>query len=310
MESWHSYPGIYNLGHKAVDDLLSGPVLVEEKVDGSQFSFGVTEDGEIRVRSKGATMLVDAPEGMFIRAVATVKELAPRLHPGWTYRAEYLRSPKHNALVYDRVPRQHLIIFDVNTGHESYLDYDAKAAEADRLGLEVVPVLYQGMVATLDQFRGFLDTVSVLGGQKIEGVVIKPVGYGLFGLDKKALLGKFVSEAFKETHAHAWKEANPKSGDIIEIIAGAHTTQARWMKAIQHLRESGKIEDSPKDIGLLVREIPEDIMRECEADIRDALFAWAWPHIRRKVTAGMPEWYKEQLLHQQFAQEADAPVQS
>jgi hypothetical protein len=53
MSSWHSYPSIYNLGHRALTDLFSGGlVLVQEKVDGSQFSFGLI-DGVVRFRSKG-----------------------------------------------------------------------------------------------------------------------------------------------------------------------------------------------------------------------------------------------------------------
>lgn len=35
MSSIHSYPNIYNLGHRAVTDLLGLEVIVEEKVDGS-----------------------------------------------------------------------------------------------------------------------------------------------------------------------------------------------------------------------------------------------------------------------------------
>lgn len=40
MESWTSYPKIWNVGHAAVATMFDHPVLVEEKVDGSQFSFG------------------------------------------------------------------------------------------------------------------------------------------------------------------------------------------------------------------------------------------------------------------------------
>lgn len=54
----HSYSSIYALGHKALEDLLKTPVLVEEKLDGSQFSFGVyiNQEGErlLKCRSKGA----------------------------------------------------------------------------------------------------------------------------------------------------------------------------------------------------------------------------------------------------------------
>lgn len=39
--SWHSYPKSLNVGHKLAEKLFDGPVVIQEKVDGSQFSFGV-----------------------------------------------------------------------------------------------------------------------------------------------------------------------------------------------------------------------------------------------------------------------------
>ena len=48
----------------------------------SQFSFGIDMDHVLHVRSKGVVMDIDNPEGMFNKAVATVKELAPLLMPG------------------------------------------------------------------------------------------------------------------------------------------------------------------------------------------------------------------------------------
>lgn len=303
MNSWHSYSSIYNMGHKAIVDLLKGPVYVEEKVDGSQFSFGKEPTGEIRVRSKGCELILDAPEKMFSLAVETVKALAPKLHPGWTYRCEYLRSPKHNTLIYKRIPLSHIIIFDIETTECAFLPYAEKAAEGARIGLEVVPLLKEGVIQGLDEFRAFLDTESILGGQKIEGVVVKPVGYGLFGLDKKVLMGKFVSEAFKEIHSKAWREGNPTSRDILDLLALQYTTPARWQKGLQHLTESGIIKGAVQDIGALMREVPEDVKRECEEEIKQKLFDFAWPHLARRVTSGLPMWYKEVLLKQQFEKE-------
>lgn len=300
MNSWHSYPSIFSLGHRSVADLLTVPVNVEEKVDGSQFSFGVTEEGEIKVRSKGCVMIADAPEKMFSAAVATVKEIAPILHPGWTYRGEYLAKPKHNTLAYSRIPAKHIIIFDINDGHESYLPYKAKRDEAARLGLEAVALVYSGMVLDVATFRGFMDRESALGGQKVEGVVVKPSEYGLFGADKKVLIGKFVSEAFKEIHGGEWRKENPTPADIIDQIALDLKTPARWNKAIQHLTEAGTIEGSPRDIGALIKEVPADIEKECIDEIKERLYRFAWPHIRRKVVAGLPEWYKDELLKRQF----------
>lgn len=310
MNSWHSYPSIYALGHKAIANLLDGPVIVEEKIDGSQFSFGVSDlDGAIMLKSKGAILNVDAPEKMFERAVATVRGIAPTLTPGWTYRAEYLAKPKHNTLAYDRTPARHLIVFDINTGHEEYMGPEAKAAEAARVGLECVPVLATGAL-TLDSFRALLDTVSVLGGQKIEGVVVKPALYDVFGLDKKVLLGKFVSEMFKEAHSQAWKESNPTQGDVLERLAAVYGVQGRWQKAVQHLTEAGMLEGSPRDIGALIKEIPADIEKECADEIKEKLFEWAWPHVRRMTTRGFPQWYKEQLLKQAFEVEPNTEAVS
>lgn len=300
MESWHSYPSIYALGHRALEHLLDGPVYVEEKVDGSQFSFGVDECGDLRVRSKGATMHVDAPEKMFTRAVETAKALRTVLHPGWTYRAEFLAKPKHNTLAYARVPLRNVIIFDINSGHESYLTHAEKRAEAERLGLECVPLLHEGVIGSVEQFRPFLERESILGGQKVEGVVVKPVGYQLFGTDKKAVLGKFVSEAFKETHARVWKETNQGPVEITQKIAEAVSGPARWAKSVQHLREAGQLEDSPRDIGKLLAELHVDVEKECREEITEALWAWAWPHIRRRIAYGFPEWYKDELLKKQF----------
>lgn len=315
-DSWHSYPSIFALGHRAISSLLTGPVWVEEKVDGSQFSFGVFDaydaNGErdggtvLRVRSKGAVMIPDAPEPMFKEAVDTAKALAPMLRVGWTYRGEYLKKPRHNGLAYDRIPKQHVILFDINSGHETYLSQDDKRQEADRLGLETVPLLANGVVSDINEFRRFLSAESVLGGQPIEGVVVKPFGYDVFGPDKKCLMGKFVSEAFKETQAKAWRADNPSNKDILDRLGETFTTQARWMKAVQHLRERGELEQSPRDIAKLMTEVPTDVQKECEADIKDKLFEWAWPHLRRMVVRGVPEWYKNELLKAQFNEPMDA----
>lgn len=301
VNSWHSYPSVYAIGHRYLQDLLLDSVLVEEKVDGSQFSFGKFqgEDGEfLRCRSKGCQLNVDAPEKMFAEAVTTSKELFPLLKTGWTYRAEYLKIPKHNTLAYERIPFKHLILFDINPSEECYLSYEEKKEEAERLGLEIVPILHYGKVESLEHFHSFLERQSCLGGQKIEGVVIK--NYNRFGLDKKVLMGKYVSEAFKEVHAGDWKERNPGQGDILQKLVHKYKTPARWAKAVQHLKEVGKIEDSPRDIGLIIREVPNDVKAECEAEIKADLMAWAWPHIQRGLTGGVAEWYKEELLKKQF----------
>lgn len=300
MTTLHSYPSIYNLGHKAVANLMQAPVYVQEKVDGSQFSFGLAEDGTVLTKSKGAVVYLETCDKLFKAAVEYANSIKDLLTPGYTYRGEVLCRPKHNTLAYDRVPKHNVILFDINSGEESYLPYSSVVAEAARLDLEVVPLLFEGMVSTVEHLRALLETVSVLGGQKIEGVVVKQIETVMFALDKKALMGKFVSEAFKEIHGGEWRKNNPTQSDVIEKIALMFKTPARWDKSIQHLRDAGQLTDSPQDIGKLLKEINVDVLKECETEIREELFKAAWPKIARIITAGFPEFYKQKLMEKQF----------
>lgn len=298
MTSWHSCPKIYNLGHTYIGDLFADPVIVEEKVDGSQFSFGVF-DGQIKVRSKGQELIPDAPEKLFAVAVETVRALAECLQEGWMYRGEYLAKPKHNHNAYARVPVRNIIIFDVCPAEETYLPYWEKKEEAERIGLECVPLLHDGAVDSPEMFRRFLDRDSILGGCKIEGAVIK--NYARFGPDKKVLMGKHVSEVFKEDQKKSWRAANPTNGDVLEVLAQRFGNEARWRKTVEHLRDAGRIEGSPKDIGALMKELQQDIEEECGPVIVAELLKWALPEIKRKVGRGFPEWYKQTLINAQFA---------
>lgn len=295
MQHINSYPSIYALGHRAIANLFDSDVLIEEKVDGSQFSFGRI-DGELVCRSKGKDIILDAPEKMFSKAVEVIKELP--LRDGWFYRGEYLQSPKHNTLKYSRTPNNFIILFDINIGLEEYMSYEEKRAEAERIGLECVPIMYQGKVTDFEQFKLFLEKDSVLGGTKVEGVVIK--NYSVFTQEKKVAMGKYVSEAFKEIHQGEWKKSNPNNRDIEAILIGEYRSNARWQKSVQHLQEKGLLDGSPKDIGALMKEVSSDTLKECEEEIKEKLFKHFWSKISRGIVSGIPEWYKEELAKKSF----------
>jgi hypothetical protein len=293
----NSYSKVYTVGHKAIADLFSDTVLVEEKIDGSQFSFGLI-DGELQFRSRKVN-LVENPADMFQPAIETVKSIREKLMPDWIYRGEFLSKPKHNVLAYDRIPKGFIIIFDIDmNGLMNYLSYDDKILECSRIGLECVPKLYHGKVDNFEDFMQLLETKSCLGVVNVEGIVIK--NYERFTRDGKTVMGKFVREDFKEKHNKDWKKTNPGGKDIIETLGAIYKAEARWEKAVQHLKEKGQLEGEPKDIGLLIREVQNDIQEECKDEISEKLFKWAWGKISRKVTSGLPEWYKEKLAKNAF----------
>ncbi len=291
-----SYPSVFALGHKAIESLLTGPVVVQEKVDGSQFSFALTGDG-LLMRSKGQTVYPENAQ-MFDKAVAAAQAVADKLVTGWVYRAEYLMKPKHNTLLYGRVPQNNLALYDVETGLAEFAPAAQVADEAARLGLDVVPTFYEGEVTDLDTLKGFLSRESFLGGGLVEGVVIK--NYTLFTADKKVAMGKLVSADFLERHSKEWRKSNPTQGDIVDQLIVEYRTEARWRKAIQHMAERGELQNAPQDIGALLKEVGIDVRKEETEAISAALFKAFWPRIQRGITAGLPEWYKTQLAEAAF----------
>ena len=294
------YGAIYQLGHPAVASIFAGPVTIEEKIDGSQISFGVslTPDGAVlRVRSKGAELNILAPDKLFAPGVAAIQDRMDRLRLGWVYRGEYLAKPKHNTLAYDRIPRGHIAVFDIDQGEQTYLSWAEKAAVAAELEWDVVPLIHLGHVDDVQRMRQFLGTVSGLGGQTVEGLVVK--NYAQYGPDRKVLMAKFVSEAFKEVHGAGWKTGHPAEPPVVDILIERYRTPARWMKAVQHLREAGQLEGAPQDIGKLMLEVARDVAAEEAGAMKEALYEHVWPKVRRGLTAGLPAWYKEQLLLQQ-----------
>jgi len=252
-------------------------------------------------RSKGKQIDIHAPDKMFIPAVAYVVSIKDKLTEGYIYRGEYLKKPHHNTLTYDRIPKNHIILFDIDKGLEDYLSYEDMKVEAERLDLEVVPLLTSGTDLTYDNFKDLLNTQCILGGQLIEGVVIK--AYDHFGLDGKTLMGKYVREDFKEQNHAYHRGMNPSNADIIELLGLKYQTKARWNKAIQHLRDNGELSDEPKDIGALIKELDRDTKEECEEEISYQLFHWAWPKISRIIKRGFPEYYKDLLA--QFEENDD-----
>lgn len=300
MQEISSYPKIYNLGHREVAEITQGPLEVEEKLDGSQFSWGVY-DGILRAWSRNQELSLSEPGAMFAGAVATISTIQNLLRPGWTYRGEVLSRSRHNVLTYARAPKGNVVLFDVMAGEE-YGGHDLVATEGSRLGLEIAPLLYSGVVNEA-KLRALLTTVSFLGGVKIEGVVMKPLSRRIFGRDGKPLMAKYVSELFREIAGKGARGPGQDTRDVLERVAELFRTEARWQKAVQHLRDQGEIADSSADIGPLIKAVVSDISVECAEEIRLHLWLQCWPLIRRLVVKGLAEWYKEQLLLRQFADE-------
>jgi hypothetical protein len=291
------FPKILHIGDKMIESLFDGEVEITEKVDGSQFGFGKV-DGRLFVRSKGRELDLDNPDGMFVEGVEFIKGIEDKIPDNFTFYGEYLQKPKHNTLAYDHIPTHHIALFGVyNYTTKEFYNHETIQEWAETLGVDAVPLLFKGECSPEFVLGLVKERVSYLGGQKIEGVVVKAYKPWMFlgQMPLTVMSGKYVTEEFKEVHVKNWKKENTGKGQL-EVAKAQYKSVARWNKAIQHLRDDGTLEGTPRDIGPLIKELQRDIIEEEKENIKNELWAIYGKEFLHEAGNGFPQWYKEQLV--------------
>ena len=271
------YGKIYAIGHRDLAQIFDGPVTVQEKIDGSQFSAMVGGDGVLHCRSKGGPLDVeeDSQKGLFAPSIRHLLSVQDRLVIGAVYRFEAMARPKHNVLAYERVPAGNLVLYD-GPGDLTEL--------AAALGVEAVQTLFIGLGSEADLPK-FLAAKPQLGGAMVEGVVVKNYALGL--------KGKLVAPRFQEI-MHNRPARAPKESPVIDL-GRKYCSEARWEKAVAHLRDAGKLTETHADIGPLIKEVIRDILEECGPDIKNELFEAFAKDLRGGWIQGLPQWYQKRV---------------
>ena len=325
IEKVPSFPKIFpadreTSGNYAVGMLERTDVIVKEKLDGSQFAFAKRADGQVLCRSKSQQLTESNCDKQFRPAFDYVHSIAERLSPGEVYYCETFASPRQNKIRYARTPRNGLALFAVSTVNFTmefpdirperviafFTEHDYLREFADRLDIEAVQCLGGDRPRrwTLAELNELVKSgKSQLGGTSgIEGVVIscdEPIEYveetddGPKTRWQPLQIAKLVRDDFKEVKVRREKRDNtsPLVEQAIEIFA-RYCTEARWDKAIQHLRDEGKLKGDYSDIGLIIKEIIRDVEEEEGQDIGAQLFRIFHSLFRREVIKGFPEYYK------------------
>jgi hypothetical protein len=300
----HAFPKIFSLGQPYIKDIFNGEVEITEKIDGSQFVFGKI-NGELYMRSKGQQIIPENPQRMFREGVDYIVSIQDKLEDNQIHYCEYLQKPKHNVLAYDRIPKNHLALFATWCAKKQsfYNSHDLLGRFAIKLGIDRVKCFFKGVLSDINSYIDeFLTRDSFLGGAKIEGFVVKNYHqpFLLGGQPIPIMAGKYVSEAFKEKHKGEWKGSYTNQGRW-EKFKECFRTEPRWHKAIQHLRDSGLLTESPKDIGNLIKEIQKDITDEEQDNIKNFLWNYYGDELLRNAVKGFPEFYKRYLVENTHA---------
>jgi hypothetical protein len=301
-----AYQKIQQSYKEEVQDIWKGNIIVEEKIDGSQFRVKIDVNGVISYGSHHQEG--DMVDSMFKLATTQAEEMFKDLavknnHTIITMFCEYLSKPKQNTISYSRVPEKNLILFDLMLGGR-YMSRKIKENFVKTIpGLEIVPLLWEGRGSDFtDEIKTtLLKSKSCLGHQagydRIEGVVVKnydqyydvnkyPYMQGMW------LCLKIVNETFQEKN----KVENPGVKGKFQILKDRYNTGARWKKAVQHLREKGDILDDMKDMAKIIPEVKSDLILEEKETIKGELWELYSHEIIGNSVRGLPEWYKKELM--------------
>jgi hypothetical protein len=289
-----NYGKVLPVGHADMGDIFDLPVVAQEKVDGSRFTFGVVGE-KLQCWSGSRHNELNLNDcGMFAPAIAHAKDMFARgkLTPNVIHFCEFVARNQHNVLTYGRTPTNKLVLFDAYCHLQGWLAEHWLYSTAARIGIDLVPVLFCGLVTSQEQIIKLLDATSYLGGTKIEGIVFKRYDGGVL---RRA---KYVSDALKETQDRGVKHKhNP---DIIADIAECLATDARFQKAYQAVRDKGNIGNVPEDIPRLIKECAVDLNAECRDYVAQRLLAWGWRNVQQSVVHKLADWYKAKLASDNF----------
>ena len=155
--------------------LLSGNVVVEEKLDGANLGLSLSPDGALRAQNRGQ-YLSDPHTGQFARLPAWLTQHEPGLRtvlrPELMLFGEWCAA--RHSLDYDALPDWFLLfdVYDRSIGRFwSTSRRNALAAEA---GLSTVPLVSSGLTTLAALKQLLVDTPSrYRAGLPLEGVVVR-----------------------------------------------------------------------------------------------------------------------------------------
>ena len=153
---------------------LRGAVVVEEKLDGANLGFSLSDDGELLAQNRGQ-YLRQPYSGQFARLgvwlSAHSEALFDSLEPHLMAFGEWCAA--RHSLDYTALPDWWLL-FDVYDRHEARFWSTARRnAWAQRTGLRVVPAVLQGHTTTLALKQLLQNQSSGFRSGLMEGVVVR-----------------------------------------------------------------------------------------------------------------------------------------
>lgn len=188
-------------GHR--NELLELEVVVEEKLDGMNVCIWL-DGGAPRVATRGGTDAIDrSGERGRVKAWAAMRRdrLAAALGEDLALYGEWLR--RRHGVAYERLPDVLMGLDVYDRRRERFLGVDERDAVLERLGVAKPPVVFHGVLGSLDRLATLLGPSAYASG-RAEGLVVRARG--------QRLVAKLVDPAWHAIGTLPWRGENRVAG--------------------------------------------------------------------------------------------------
>lgn len=223
---FEKYQHVERFGNTEVNGIENGHVYIQPKIDGTNGSVFLNEDGDIQAASRNRVLTLDSDNTGFFQYVVDHPEIENYLSQFDGRRrlfGEFLVP--HTIKYYREDAWRKFYVFDVidtdENGEEHYVPFDEYKEGLETYGINYVPVLFEGTnLSYLNFVDGVKDNKYLLSDEAIaqgkvgEGIVIKNYEYkNRFG---RTTWAKIVASEFAEKHQHKPKGNKQIESDLIE----------------------------------------------------------------------------------------------
>ncbi|PED16424.1 hypothetical protein CON01_00820 [Bacillus thuringiensis] len=266
------YMSITRYGHKTTMNVLNvgDEIVIQEKIDGANASFTFDlESQQMKAFSRNRELHEGNTLGGFYGFVNETIN-GEQLLPNHIYFGEWLNPHK---VKYPEYQKQ-FFLFDVYSIEEGlYKPFDLVKEEAARLGLNLVPVLFEGKFESFEQLQSYVGQTK-LGGMlgdipTGEGIVVKNASY--INRHGAQIFVKLVTSAFREVQQQKAPK-DPKTASAEQVFVNSCMTSARVEKILYKLVDEGVLDEQfgIEDMGTILKNISprlyDDMMKE-ESDM-------------------------------------------
>ena len=259
MKEFIKYHHIEKLGTTEVEGIIDGECYVFPKIDGTNSSIWLGENG-ICCGSRKRTLSLDNDNAGFMAWAVKQENILELLstYPEITLYGEWLIP--HTLKTYDDSAWRQFYVFDV-VDHEGYFSYEQYTQLLDEYGIEYIPAICKIKNPTYERLTSYVDDNTYLikdGLGNGEGIVIK--NYDFVNRYGRITWAKVVRNDFKTMHRKSETREVTEKKIIEEAIVNEFVTESLVTKEYSKIEnESGW---SSKMIPRLLQTVFYELIKE------------------------------------------------